>query len=287
MRSLGGGFLTLLKGRIHDGENPPYPWKNGENPPGASRSVRPGLVKSGSTAIWVALCLFVYILAPSSSQGAVPWIDGTHDLMARFNQLIHESERAAPEHAHGLQHPQVGDQRKFYAMDFSLSGSPYFANATCRAVGEFCYIFVEDSQWNRGIVTNTDVVKLRRAFDESTPGDPFSGIYELETKNLGPPPDEIDLDPKIYILVLDIPDDYNRLGTYVAGYFEPLNQKRGVFRDPNTGIKLYSNEVEMIYIDSHPLDAGSVMAREILAHELQHLIHWRHDPDEDIWINEG
>ena len=29
------------------------------------------------------------------------------------------------------------------------------------------------------------------------------------------------------------------------------------------------------------------MAREILAHELQHLIHWRHDPDEDIWINEG
>ena len=242
----------------------------------------------------VVLCLFIYTLAgplcsalPYSSQEAVPWIDGTHELVARFSQLIHVSETAAPERAHSLQHPQVGDQRKFYAMDFSLSGSPYFVNATCRAVGEFCYIFVEDSQWDRGIVTNTDVVKLRRAFDDSTPRDPSRGIYELETTNLGPTPDEIDLDPKIYILVLDILDDYDRFGTYVAGYFEPLNQKRGVFRDPNTGMKLYSNEVELIYIDSHPLDAGSAMAREILAHELQHLIHWRHDPDEDIWINEG
>ncbi len=236
------------------------------------------------------LCLVscvLYSALPYSSQDAGTWIDGTQDLIARFDQLVHVSERAAPERAHSLQHPHVGDQRKFYAMDFSLSGSPYFANATCRAVGEFCYIFVEDSQWDRGIVTNTDVVKLRRAFDDSTPGDPSRGIYELEATYLGPPPDEIDLDPKIYILILDILDDYDRFGTYVAGYFEPLNQKRGVFRDPNTGMKLYSNEVELIYIDSHPLDAGSVIAREILAHELQHLIHWRHDPDEDIWVNEG
>jgi hypothetical protein len=185
------------------------------------------------------------------------------------------------------QKPQVGDKRNFYAVDFTRSGISYLTETTCRAVGDFCYIFVEDSQWQRGAVTQTDVVKLKRAFDESTPADPARGIYSLESINLGPPPDEIDLDPKIYILILDIPDNYNGFGSYVAGYFEPINQKKGVMRDPNTGAKLYSNEVEMIYIDSDPLDVGSLISMEILAHEFQHLIHWRHDPNEDIWINEG
>ena len=183
--------------------------------------------------------------------------------------------------------PQLGDQRKFYAVDFTRSGAPYSISATCRAVGKFCYIFVEDEQWQRGAVTHTGVVRLKRAFDESTPVDPARGIYKIETEELGPPPDEIDLDPKIYILALDILDNYNSTSNFVAGYFEPINQKRGVVRDPDTGLKFYSNEVEMIYIDADPLDVGGATSKEILAHELQHLIHWRHDPNEDLWVNEG
>jgi hypothetical protein len=217
-------------------------------------------------------------------------MDGTHDLLARQRRLDDFDERidAAPGGvAAADQRPLLGEQRKFYATDFARFGTPYSLNATCRAVGEFCYIFVEDEQWQRGTVTHTGVVRLRRAFDESTPGDPARGIYELETQNLGPPPDEIDQDPRIYILILDIPDNYDSLGTYVAGYFEPINQRRGVVREPNTGVKFYSNEVEMIYIDADPLEAGSVLSREILAHEFQHLIHWRHDPNEDLWVNEG
>ena len=247
--------------------------------------------------LWIFLCVVGLLVAPLNlSLCEVPegfWIDGTHDLIARYHRLIDVGSQASSKDNVTLlapalgQRPQVGDVKKFYAVDFARSGSPYFTNATCRAVGEFCYVFVEDAQWQKGTVTHTDVIKLRRAFDESTPGDPFKGIYELETTNLGQAPDEIDQDPKIYILILDIPDNYKAVGNYVAGYFEPINQMRGVFRDPNTGMKLRSNEVEMVYIDSDPLDVGSVASKEILAHEFQHVIHWRHDPNEDIWINEG
>ena|GEM_PF-786245 len=231
-----------------------------------------------------------YQASSIENQVSSVWVDGTHDLIARAHQLgLGEFSRSlAPLSPRSLApRPQVGDERKFYAVDFARRGSPYFTDAVCRAVGRFCYIFVEDSVWQNGRVTHTGVVKLRRAFDESTPRDPSRGIYELETANLGPPPDEIDLDPKIYILILDIPDDYVGIGTYVAGYFEPVNQKRGVLRDPNTGMKLHSNEVEMVYIDADPLDIGSEMSMEVLAHEFQHLVHWRHDPNEDLWVNEG
>jgi len=237
-----------------------------------------------SNILYIILCacfLQIPVLCIGSDRA---WIDGTGNLIDRANRtipVIDDSKMLAP----ALQSPQVGDQRKFYAVDFSRSGRAYFTNATCCAVGEFCYIFVENTQWEK-TVTNTGVAKLRRAFDESTPANASKGIYELETENLGLPPDEIDLDPKIYILILDIPDTQEN-GNFVAGYFEPINQKRGVVRDPNTGMQFRSNEVEMIYIDSNPLSVEDIITREILAHEFLHLIHWRYDPDEDIWINEG
>lgn len=237
-----------------------------------------------SNILYVILCacfLQMPVLCIGSDRA---WIDGTCNLIDRANRMIpviDNNTMLAP----AQQPPQVGDQKKFYAVDFSRSGRAYFTNATCRAVGEFCYIFVENSQWEKN-VTNTGIAKLRRAFDESTPANASKGIYELERENLGLPPDEIDLDPKIYILILDIPDTQEN-GNFIAGYFEPINQKRGIVRDPNTGMQFQSNEVEMIYIDSNPLNVEDVLTREILAHEFQHLIHWRYDPDEDIWINEG
>ncbi len=212
------------------------------------------------------------------------WLDGTHELLERANRVISDSGSVSNRFVG--QSPQIGEQRKFFAIDFRKIGVSYQTTATCRAIGKFCYIFVEDSQWQRGTVSGTSVARLKRAFDDSTPADDTKGIYEIITSNLGPAPDEIDMDPRIYILLLDIPD--NRVGgNYVAGYFEPINQKRGVVRDPNTGMQFISNEVEMIYLDTDPLDVNGLLAQEILAHELQHLIHWRNDPNESLWINEG
>ena len=48
-----------------------------------------------------------------------------------------------------------------------------------------------------------------------------------------------------------------------------------------------SNEREMIYINGAVLRVGSAAHRSVLAHELQHAIHWNYDPSEATWVNEG
>ena len=241
------------------------------------------------TVFAVFPALFFCLSAFSSNPAPENWVGVTKDLIKRANRvvsLVDESAQMAPEAANA-QPPRVGDQRKFYAVDFARSGSPYSTDATCRAVGKFCYIFVEDTQWQNGSVTYSSIISLKRAFDSSTPSNPTRGIYALETGELGPAPDEIDHDPRIYIFVLDIPDNYVQSANYVAGYVDPINEKKGVVWDPDTGMKLHSNEVEMVYIDCDPMDVGSAVSKQILAHEFQHLIHWRQDPDEDTWVNEG
>ncbi|MBM3236726.1 hypothetical protein FJZ31_10575 [Candidatus Poribacteria bacterium] len=203
--------------------------------------------------------------------------------MASHSSSIIEQPQQAPAQANPPQFA-VGDKKKFYAVDFS-NQSQYIVDATLYAIGQFCYIFVEDSQWQR-TVTPLGVEKVRRAFDDSTPADPSRGIYQIETETLGQPPD-IDNDKRIYILLLDVQDFYKSKGEFVAGYFSPVNQQRGIVRDPNSGAPLRSNEIELLYIDTHPLPVGSADGLSVVAHEFQHLIHWRYDPNEEIWINEG
>ena len=154
-----------------------------------------------------------------------------------------------------------------------------------RAIGEFCYIFVEDSQWLRTVHEGT-INSIRRAFDDATPADAKRGIYEIETALFGMPAD-IDGDKRIYLLLLDIRDKGTRGSSFVAGFFSPVNQHRGVLRHPEIGIPVRSNELDMLYLDTQPQNAGSQAAHGVLAHEFQHLIHWRHDTDEAIWVNEG
>jgi hypothetical protein len=47
-----------------------------------------------------------------------------------------------------------------------------------------------------------------------------------------------------------------------------------------------SNEREVVYLDSSVIGAGGAY-NALLAHELQHMIHWQADGGEDSWANEG
>ncbi|MCH7711987.1 MAG: immune inhibitor A [Chloroflexi bacterium] len=49
----------------------------------------------------------------------------------------------------------------------------------------------------------------------------------------------------------------------------------------------YSNQREIIYINMGAYALDSPEYLEVLAHELQHAIHWRADPSEETWVNEG
>ena len=48
-----------------------------------------------------------------------------------------------------------------------------------------------------------------------------------------------------------------------------------------------SNEREVIYINTGSIPVDSAVYLDVLAHELQHAVHWRADPTEETWVNEG
>ena len=87
----------------------------------------------------------------------------------------------------------------------------------------------------------------------------------------------IDCDPRLHVL------HTTNLGTNVAGYFSSPDQYI-------TAVRPDSNEKEMFYVDLEgigPDQIGSSSYLGVLAHEYQHMIHFRIDRNEDLWANEG
>ncbi len=178
----------------------------------------------------------------------------------------------------------VGTKKAWFASNLETN-SFYSVPSTCRAVGTNCYIFVEDAIWNTR-VTQSNVDAVKNAFDNSTPVDPNKGIYQIDTETFGNPPD-VDNDPKIIILILDIKDGYNGSGGFVAGYFHSVNEVSGT----------NSNMAEIYYLDADPTDLstqdGLNNALSTMAHEFQHMIHFNYHngtagkPVQITFLNEG
>jgi hypothetical protein len=108
-------------------------------------------------------------------------------------------------------------------------------------------------------------------------------IYPKLYQFYGSPPD-IDDNDRVIILVFDIIDGLGG-GQYVAGFFYPLNQ---YLNEDLHSSQRYSNEAEILCIDgdeglSHLVNGDF----ETLAHEFQHMIHFGHDDNENLWLDEG
>jgi immune inhibitor A len=54
-----------------------------------------------------------------------------------------------------------------------------------------------------------------------------------------------------------------------------------------TAVNPYSNQRELLYVSLKDARLGSDAYFNAIAHEFQHLIQWRMDPNEDGWLNEG
>ncbi|MBI3587543.1 MAG: hypothetical protein HY088_10470, partial [Ignavibacteriales bacterium] len=180
----------------------------------------------------------------------------------------------------------VGDTHAWWATDLSkLPQSEYLVPSTCKAVGPNSYIFVEDSLWNNGRVNQAGVDSILTAFEMRIPASATKGIYQMDTETFGNPPN-VDGDPKIVILILDIKDGWSGSGGYTAGYFYSLNQfPEGTFSGR------HSNYTEIYYIDGNPgnltTSSGVTNAASTTAHEFQHMIHFNYDRNEVTFINEA
>jgi hypothetical protein len=49
----------------------------------------------------------------------------------------------------------------------------------------------------------------------------------------------------------------------------------------------YSNECEVVYLNCAAADPGQPYLNAVVAHEFEHMIHWKYDEDEDPWVDEG
>ncbi|MBO6795209.1 MAG: T9SS type A sorting domain-containing protein [Balneolaceae bacterium] len=112
---------------------------------------------------------------------------------------------------------------------------------------------------------------------------PNKGIIEILENYVGDFPNS-DGDGITDILYLDIIDEFESTGQYVAGFFDPVN----------LSTHEYSNQRDMVYMDVYPtlIENDSLQSKRSLStlvHELQHLIHAGYEGTEieDVFVNEG
>ena len=185
----------------------------------------------------------------------------------------------------GISLHKRGEVRRFFTRKNVLEQSGFVAlDAILVAESNRIEVWVDITEWNVN-VAQADADKLIDAFENETPAgsiDPNKGILALEIENMGDPPD-VDGNGKIIVLILDINDDFDKTDNpaFVAGYFDQADQLN--LSNPQAS----GNVADILYIDSNPGVLGSNTVLSTAAHELQHLINFNYDRDEDPWLNEG
>jgi hypothetical protein len=84
----------------------------------------------------------------------------------------------------------------------------------------------------------------------------------------------IDNDPRMHILIVFEPSWGSKYG-----YFSDINEYPSIL-EPN------SNQKEMLIVNLRAVRIDSTAFAGELSHEIQHLINWKNDPNEDVWWTE-
>ena len=155
-------------------------------------------------------------------------------------------------------HP--GQEDTFWLMNFR-NLTIYQSEFELLWVSPHAYWYVEKGQ----SVSTSDLGRAAQEFEDT--------IYPQVSHAFGQERlPGIDNDPHLNIIHAQIAG--------VAGYYSSFDEH------PQT-VYPYSNQRETIYINVRALGIGSNKYLEVLAHELQHAIHWNNDNSEDTWVNEG
>lgn len=156
----------------------------------------------------------------------------------------------------------VGENKSFWLVN-SDSAESFEINARLEMVTPHAYLWVQD-----GVKINkSDAKDLMDAFE--------SKMYPTNREFFGSEwTPGIDEDPHIYIV-------YGRgIGESTAGYFSSADSY-------HPDVKKYSNAHEMFVFNADNSPLNDTYTYSVLAHEFQHMIHWKQDRNETSWINEG
>ncbi len=183
------------------------------------------------------------------------------DMFQLASELIPSAPKAIP----AIVNPQptsyaAGRKDTFWLIDLQ-DLEVYQRSFELKLVTPHAYWYVADSQ----SIRLADLQRSAAVFEET--------IYPRITSAFGhewiP---GVDNDPHLNVL--------NGVLKGAAGYYSSGDEyPRAVSR--------YSNQREIIYINVAAYDVNSIDYLEVLAHELQHAVHWRADPSDETWVNEG
>ena len=179
------------------------------------------------------------------------------ELAQRFRDAPQNPRLVARDTPYGY---AVGDSVEFYVLDLDAPAITA-VTATVRLITDHAYFFVED-----GVPYADGALQ--------TIGRDFEAIvYPTVRRDFGSEPAPgVDSDPRITIL------HANLLGA--GGYYSLSDQHPRI-------VVPRSNEREMLYLEASILGSPGGPYNALVAHELQHLVHWSADPTEDSWVNEG
>jgi immune inhibitor A len=159
---------------------------------------------------------------------------------------------------------QVGDQRSFWVHNVETTQA-ISITAQLIYLTDVAYVWVESGQ-------EYDAQAIQKSVDRfSQQSYPAEVAFFGHEWNPG-----VDNAARLHIL------HAAQLGGGIAGYFSSADEYSRLANP-------YSNEQEMFYINLAWLNASDNYPyyETVLAHELQHMIHWHNDSNESTWINEG
>lgn len=155
---------------------------------------------------------------------------------------------------------EVGHSSPFFVNDL-VDNTTYTIQATLQVVSENAYWYVDDA----ANLSDQDLLKAADVYEAQIRSGMVAALGDISRPG-------VDGDSRLTVLHTPL--------RAADGYFGSSDQYP-------QAIHPHSNQREMIYMDSGRLTPGSSNYLSVLAHELQHAIHWNQDGGEDAWINEG
>ncbi|MCI0441454.1 MAG: hypothetical protein L0177_20315, partial [Chloroflexi bacterium] len=155
---------------------------------------------------------------------------------------------------------EVGHGDTFWVSDVFGQDS-YTVQATLRLVSENAYWYVDNSV----SLSLDDLERAAQAYEGKIRPAVLASVGDVWNPG-------VDNDPRVTILHTPLRG--------VAGYYGSRDQY-------TREIHPRSNQREMLYMNASGLTPGSSEYLGVLAHELQHAVHWNLDAGEDSWVNEG
>ncbi|MEW6710841.1 MAG: hypothetical protein AB1403_13530 [Candidatus Riflebacteria bacterium] len=157
--------------------------------------------------------------------------------------------------------PELGMQTNFY-VDRNGGDKRVKVAATLKIIGTHCLVYLEKGRR----VDENKLKRMAQIFDRQ--------IYPKTTATFGNEwKPGIDGDSRITLLLLSGMEDCD-------GYFYPGDE---FTEEKHPG----SNQREMLYLSINRLKDVDDFMEHLVAHELQHMIHWFHDDKETYWVEEG